>query len=223
MGRADVASCALSAALIAVGVPSAPLFAALACAVVAALAGRAPGPIPRPVQLGAQGVLGAYIGTLMQAHTVARWPRWPAALLVGFATLLLVGAGALLGPAPRHRFDHQGLPALVAGGASGWSRSRGRLGGDEKVVAVVQYLRVGLVTASRPLVAALYPHTPGSSSVAAGEERAWWFDLGFTALCVGGGLAVGLATRLPAGGRHLGDACSTRQALPYLLRQPPLR
>lgn len=115
-----VASCAASAALITLGVPSAPLFAALACAVIAALLGRAPGPIPRPVQLVAQGVLGAYIGTLMQAHTVAALgSRWPAALLVGFATLLLsVGAGALLG---RHRDTDSitGSLALVAGGASG--------------------------------------------------------------------------------------------------------
>lgn len=196
-----VASCALSAALMAAGVPSAPLFAALACAVVAALAGRAPGPIPRPVQLAAQGVLGAYIGTLMQAHTVAALgSRWPAALLVGFATLLLsVGAGALLG---RHRDTDSitGSLALVAGGASGLVAIARELGGDERVVAVVQYLRVGLVTVSLPLVAALYPHTPGSSSTDSGPARPWWFDLGFTALCVGGGLAVGLATRLPAGG-----------------------
>ncbi|KXO89358.1 AbrB family transcriptional regulator [Tsukamurella pseudospumae] len=196
-----VASCALSAALLAAGVPSAPLFAALVCAVAAALFGRAPGPIPRPAQLAAQGVLGAYIGTLMQAHTVAALgSRWPAALLVGFATLLLsVGAGALLG---RHRDTDSitGSLALVAGGASGLVAIARELGGDEKTVAVVQYLRVGLVTVSLPLVAALYPHVPGTSVAESGPNRPWWFDLGFTAICVGGGLAIGLATRLPAGG-----------------------
>ncbi len=195
------ASCLLAAVLTAVGVPSAPLFAALLCAVAAALAGRSPGQVPRPLQLAAQGVLGTYIGTLMQSHTLAALgTRWPAALLVGFATLLLsVGAGALLG---RHRDTDSltGSLALVAGGASGLVAIARELGGDERTVAVVQYLRVGLVTFSLPLVAALYPHTPGASSAASGPQRPWWFDVGFTVVCVAGGVAAGLLSRLPAGG-----------------------
>ncbi len=196
------ASCLAAAGLGAAGVPSAALFAALLCAAAMALAGRSPGDVPRPLQLGAQAVLGAYIGTLMQAHTVAALgSRWPAALLVGFATLLLsVAAGALLG-LRRDTDSITGSLALVAGGASGLVAIARELGGDERTVAVVQYLRVGLVTVSLPLVAALYPHVAGAGSMMDdGPGRPWWFDLVFTAVCVGAGLLIGRWTRLPAGG-----------------------
>ena len=47
-----------------------------------------------------------------------------------------------------------GMLALTAGGASGLVAVSRELGGDERVVAVIQYLRVVLVTVSMPLVAA---------------------------------------------------------------------
>lgn len=196
------ASCALSPVLVALGVPSGPLFAALLCAAALALAGRAPGDVPRGLSLAAQGVLGVYIGTLMQSHTLAALgSRWTAALLVGFATLLLsVAAGALLG---LHRSIDSltGSLSLVAGGASGLVAIARELGGDERTVAVVQYLRVGMVTASLPLVAALYPHAAGASSgIETGPDRPWWFDLAVVAVCTGAGGAIGVASRLPAGG-----------------------
>lgn len=195
-------SCALAICLGRLGVPSAPLFAALVCAIAIALAGRSPGDIPRPAQYAAQGVLGAYIGTLMQAHTVAALgTRWPAALLIGLATLLLsVAAGALLG-LHRDTDSITGSLALVAGGASGLVAIARELGGDETTVAVVQYLRVILVTVSLPVVAALYPHVAGASSaLTSGPGRPWWFDLGFTAACVVAGVVLGRLSHLPAGG-----------------------
>jgi membrane protein AbrB duplication len=45
--------------------------------------------------------------------------------------------------------------ALTAGGASGLVAISRELGGDDRVVTVVQYLRVGLVTATMPVVAAV--------------------------------------------------------------------
>ena len=51
-----------------------------------------------------------------------------------------------------------GALALVAGGASGLVAIARELGGDDRVVAVVQYLRVALITASMPVVVTLVYH-----------------------------------------------------------------
>ena len=45
--------------------------------------------------------------------------------------------------------------ALVAGGASGLVALTREFGGDERMVAVIQYLRVALVTVTIPVVASL--------------------------------------------------------------------
>jgi uncharacterized membrane protein AbrB (regulator of aidB expression) len=60
--------------------------------------------------------------------------------------------------------------ALTAGGASGLVAVTRELGGDERVVAVVQYLRVVLVTVSMPVVAA--PYTGRPASAVSGPEAA---------------------------------------------------
>ena len=71
---------------------------------------------------------------------------------VAVATLVLsIGAGALLG-LHRDISPLTGSLALVAGGASGLVAIARELGGDDRVVAVVQYLRVALITASMPIV-----------------------------------------------------------------------
>ncbi|GAA4402698.1 AbrB family transcriptional regulator [Tsukamurella soli] len=196
-----VVSVAVGAGLQALGMPSAMLFAALACAIGFALSGRAPARIPRPAQLTAQGVLGCYIGTMIQSHTLSTLgSRWPAVLAAGFVTLLLsVIAGALLG---RHRDTDSltGSLALVAGGSSGLVAITRELGGDERTVAVIQYLRIVLVTLTLPAVAALYPHPPGAAmGTAVIADRPWWADVLFTVGCVAVGVTVGRLTHLPAG------------------------
>ena len=65
-----------------------------------------------------------------------------------------VAAGALMG-LHRDVSPLTGALALVAGGASGLVAIARELGGDDRVVAVVQYLRVGLVTATMPIVVTL--------------------------------------------------------------------
>lgn len=192
-------SIAATLALTAAGVPSPALFAALVCAMGLALAGRAPSAVPRPAQLGAQAVLGVYIGTLVQSHTLgALGTRWPAVLVIGVATLALsVLAGAALG---RHRDTDQitGSLSLIAGGASGLVAIARELGGEERTVAVIQYLRVALVTVTLPLVAALYAHSPGDGPASA-AGRPWWEGVVLTAVCAAIGIAAGRALHLPAG------------------------
>ena len=185
------------------GVPSAALFAALTVGVVLAVTRLAPAAVPRRAGLAAQGVLGVYIGTMVHGDALgALGPHWALVLGVGVATLLLsVGAGALLG---LHRDVNAltGALALVAGGASGLVAIARELGGDERVVAVVQYLRVAVVTATMPLVVTLVFHADRSGNAGLRESTSapWYLSLALIAGLVVVGSLAGRAARLPGAG-----------------------
>jgi membrane AbrB-like protein len=151
-------------------------------------------------------VLGVYIGTMVQQNAFgALSDDWPIVLGVAAATLLLsVVAGALLG---LHRDVNPltGALALVAGGASGLVAIARELGGDDRVVAVVQYLRVALVTASMPVVVTLIYHADKShggnqTSTAASHPAPWYLSLVMLAALVLVGATVGKRIHLPGAG-----------------------
>jgi len=195
---------AVAIPLTAVGVPSAALFAALVVGVVLALASLAPSRVPRTAGIAAQGVLGVYIGTMVNQDAVgALGSDWPIVVAVAVATLLLsLVAGALLG-IHRDVTPLTGSLALVAGGASGLVAIARELGGDDRVVAVVQYLRVGLVTASMPVVVTLVYHADkshGATSVAHTDSAPWYLSLGMLLALVFVGATVGRVIRLPGAG-----------------------
>ncbi|GAA2064627.1 AbrB family transcriptional regulator [Williamsia deligens] len=188
-------------------VPSAALFAGLVVAAGLALSGLAPTgnpPMPRAWGIGAQGILGVYIGTMVQPDVLTGLAgSWLPVVVIALGTLVLsVAGGALLGL--HSRVDSlTGSLALVAGGASGLVALTRELGGDERVVAVVQYVRVGLVTVTMPIVATVVfgAHTSGGSSPqeSAGlVDQAWGLLL--LAVGIGVGLTVGRLIHLPAVG-----------------------
>jgi uncharacterized protein len=188
-----------------VGVPSAALFAALVVGVVLALTSLAPARVPRHAGIAAQGVLGVYIGTMVHQDAVgALGDDWPIVVAIAVATLLLsIVAGALLG-LHRDVTPLTGSLALVAGGASGLVAIARELGGDDRVVSVVQYLRVGLVTASMPVVVTLIYHADKSHGAAAPVAETasapWYLSVGMLiALCLVGA-SVGKLIRLPGAG-----------------------
>jgi uncharacterized protein len=195
---------AVTVPLTRVGVPSAALFAALVVGIVLALASLAPSRVPRPAGIAGQGVLGVYIGTMVHQDAVgALGSDWPIVLVITVATLLLsIVAGALLG-LHRDVTPLTGSLALVAGGASGLVAIARELGGDDRVVSVVQYLRVGLVTASMPVVVALAYHADRSHGVAPTAETAsapWYLSVGMLMALVLVGASVGRLMRLPGAG-----------------------
>lgn len=187
------------------GVPSAALFAALLVGIVLAIARLAPAGVPRVGGLAAQGVLGVYIGTMVHSDALSSLgPHWPVVLGVGVATLLLsIGAGALLG---LHRgvSPLTGTLALVAGGASGLVAIARELGGDDRVVAVVQYLRVAVITATMPVVVTLVYHAERSSHAAAASTQShsapWYLSVMMIVVLVFAGSVVGRLARLPGSG-----------------------
>lgn len=203
-----VVTVAVTVPLTMLGVPSAALFAALIVAIVLALMSVAPTRVPRRAGLAAQGVLGVYIGTMVHPDALgALGSDWPIVLTVALATLMLsIVAGALLG-LHRDISPLTGALSLVAGGASGLVAIARELGGDVRVVAVVQYLRVALITASMPVVVALIY----GASQAADKSRAetpitesgsapWYLSLAILVVLVVVGATAGRLIRLPGAG-----------------------
>ncbi|MDL9947992.1 AbrB family transcriptional regulator [Gordonia sp. ABSL11-1] len=164
-------------------------------------AGDAPA-IPRPAMLVAQGVLGVFIGTMADPATLSGLgSSWFPVLVIGLGTLAMsVVGGALLG---LHRLVDPltGSLALVAGGASGLVALTRELGGDERMVAVIQYLRVALVTITIPLVASVVfdAHATGMAEAPPGLTQQGT-GLILLAVCLGVGIPLGRLIRLPAAG-----------------------
>ncbi|MCV7174138.1 AbrB family transcriptional regulator [Mycobacterium manitobense] len=186
-----------------VNVPSAALFAALVVGIALALTSLAPARIPRRAGVAAQGVLGVYIGTMVQHDAAATLGSdWPIVLAVVVATLVLsLIAGAVLG---LHRTVSPltGSLALVAGGASGLVAIARELGGDDRVVSVVQYLRVAMVTASMPLVVTLVYHADRShpASTVPTDTAPWYLSLAMMTALVLVGAVGGRLLHLPGAG-----------------------
>ena len=199
-----VTTVAVTVPLELLGVPSAALFAALLVGIALALLTWAPRTVPRRAGLAAQGVLGVYIGTMVHSDALAALGGdWPIVLGVAVATLLLsVIAGALLG-LQRDVSPLTGSLALVAGGASGLVAIARELGGDERVVAVVQYLRVALITASMPVVVTLIYHAEKTGNTAMpteGPTAPWYLSVAILVVLVVIGAGVGRLIRLPGAG-----------------------
>ncbi len=199
-----VVSVAVTYPLTRLGVPSAGLFAALVVGIALALANLAPKAVPRKIGVAAQGVLGVYIGTMVSRDALgALGPHWAVVLAVAIGTLLIsVAAGALLG-LRRDVGPLTGSLAMVAGGASGLVAIARELGGDDRVVAVVQYLRVALVTASMPVVVTLVyraERTHHAATVAQSSSAPWYLGVPVLAVLVLAGVTVGRWIRLPGAG-----------------------
>jgi uncharacterized protein len=183
------------------GLPSPQLFAGLIGGVVAALAFGWRMALPRLGWTGAQAVTGVALGAYVERPTVeAVGEHIVPVALVSIATLALtVGAGILLA-----RFSELDRPTaafgMIAGGAAGIVAIADELDADNRLVAILQYLRVLIIVVLTPLVAdAIFPGDHGFHT-GAGHEAAG--SLGDAALLlavsVGGGMIGGRLVRLPA-------------------------
>ena len=184
-----------------IGVPSSYLFAALLLGVVVAL--RWPGrlAVGRVAFGGAQAVTGVVLGTYLQSSALeALGHDWLPVTLVSAATLgVTLAAGVVLARVTEVDEPTAAL-GMIAGGASGIVAMAGDLGGDDRLVAFMQYVRVLIIVFLTPvLVAVFWPgHHLGAGAVheaPLGDLRGWWI----TPLAACAGLVLGQALRLPAG------------------------
>lgn len=176
---------------------------ALGCGVFArALAQYAPRAVPA-AGLAAQGVLGVYTGLMVHSISFgALGPHWPIVVAVAVGTLAIsVAGGALLG-LHREVSSLTGALALVAGGASGVVSIARELGGDDRVVAAVQYLRVALIMASMPIVVTVIFHgtKANGSQISETSSFPWYFSTLLIVAIVAVGVAAGRSVRLPGAG-----------------------
>lgn len=210
----------------AVGVPSPALFAGLFVGLLFALRTPWDLDVPEPAARLAQGVLGVSLGALVQSSTL-REIGVNAGPILG-VTLATLGVTVLAGLA-MSRLTGLDRPTasfgMVAGGASGIVAISRDLGADERLVAVMQYLRVLVIVVLAPVVAGIAGGGGSSAPVAAGVSGDW--PEGTLALLVCLVVGVGLArlVRLPAGtllGPLLVAAALALLDVPVMAPVPPV-
>src|SRR3954470_9511056 len=194
-----VVAAVASGGFAALGLPSPVLFGSLLGGMVHALTA------PRELEMSplvfrvGQALVGAVIGSLVRLPTLVRLAAdWPSVLLVTVGTLVIIlGAGRLLA-LHRDVTPATGAFALIAGGASGIVALARDLGADDRVVTIVQYLRVLLVLVAMPVVTTLLFHPrSGAGTLTAGSTR-WAPDLVFVVVSVGLGLLAQRVVHAPA-------------------------
>jgi uncharacterized protein len=180
-------------------VPSPVLFGSLAAGLLVALTTSTELEMPPIVFRVGQALVGAVIGALVKLSTLVRLADdWPSVLVVTVGTLAISLAAGRLLALRRDVSTPTGVFALIAGGASGIVAISRELGADDRVVTVVQYLRVLLVLLAMPVVTALLFAPPsGVGELTAGPTR-WLPDLVFVALAVGLGLLLQRVVHAPA-------------------------
>ena len=198
---AAVVTAGLLAALVIdqLALPSPALFGGLVAGLVRALASTEPPPVPEPVNTAALAVVGVAIGALLDPDTLREVAgAWLPILLVVVATLVLsVVAGLLLRLHPGIS-PVTGAFSMIAGGAVGITAMARELGADDRMVAVLQYLRVLLIVSLMPVAATVvYGATSEGGEPAPEPAAAWPVELGFTVGCAVVGIVAGRLLRLP--------------------------
>jgi membrane AbrB-like protein len=181
------------------GLPSPVLFGSLVAGMAHALLAREELDVPPLAFRVGQALVGAVIGALVQLPTLVRIAAdWPSVVLVTLGTLAIsVAAGRLLA-LDRDVSQVTGAFALVAGGASGIVALARELGADDRVVTIVQYLRVLLVLLAMPVVTSFVFHPPTGAGSLAGTQTRWLPDLTFVVLAVTIGLLLQRLVTAPA-------------------------
>ena len=184
-----------------VHVPSAALFGGLLAGLVRALAVPGRLEVPRTALTGAQAVIGVTIGALVRLSTLAAiGEHWLPVLLVTVGTLLLSLAAGQLLRLQRGITPVTGAFSMIAGGASGITAMARDLGADQRMVAVLQYLRVLLILVLMPVAAtAVYGASTGPGVSTAAGGPGWPAGLLFTVVCAVVGVVLGRLARIPVG------------------------
>ncbi|OUZ09680.1 hypothetical protein BHE97_09420 [Aeromicrobium sp. PE09-221] len=183
-------------------VSAAMLIGALGGALVFSLLLRQDLRFPEPLYLLGQALLGASIGASIDLDTLRSiGGDWPIVLLVSLATIIGSVLLGLMLSARGTITPETAIFSSVPGGASGLTVMSRDLGADDRVVTVLQYLRVVIIVASLPFIVNLVFHPSGAGTSARTPSTEHLVPaLAFTAVSVAVGLLLGRFARLPAGG-----------------------
>ena len=197
------ATAVAAVALDRIGLPSASLFAALLVGLAAALLLRRTPQVSTSVFRVAQAATGVSLGVYVQSSSLsAVADAWLPVTIVSAGTLALsLLCGWVLVRAVGLEPPTAAL-GMVAGGASGIVGMARELGADDRLVAVMQYLRVFVVVLLTPILVALaFAHPHGASGAVPpdapviGGVRDW----ALTGAALGSGALAAVVTRIPAG------------------------
>jgi membrane AbrB-like protein len=195
------ATAAAAVALGAAGLPSPTLFAALLVGLaVTLLRPQSRRQLPHWMFVAAQAVCGVTLGAYLEAgalETIAG--SWLPVALVSAGTLALsIGAGWVLARTTELDPPTATL-GMIAGGASGIVGMASDLGGDDRLVAFMQYMRVLIVVFATPLLVTAFgggEHiAPAPSADPLAAPRDWLV----TALVAPAGALAARRARIPAG------------------------
>lgn len=205
--RASISSWALLASLVGgislvlslLGFPSALLFGGLLGGLVFALGSSREVSVPPCSFTIGQGIIGVTIGAIVDWGTLADLGGdWPAVIAISIVTLALsVVAGQLL------RL-HRGVSAVtasfssVAGGASGMTAIARDLGADDRIVTVIQYLRVLVILLAMPAAVSIVFNAGDGAAAGSSTASTTFTGVAYTILAVGLGIVVGHVLHLPS-------------------------
>jgi membrane AbrB-like protein len=183
------------------GVPGPALFAALLVGVAwSLLVGRGRLEVPNRAFVAAQVIVGVQIGLYLQIDTVkAVSADW---LPVALASVGTLGITLLAGLVLARITDLDAPTAslgMVAGGATGIVAMSRELGADERLVAVMQYMRLLIVVMLTPLLAGAAFGASTGHAAAGGTPFMTADGLALTVGAGAVGLVVARVTRSPAG------------------------
>jgi membrane AbrB-like protein len=193
-------SCLVAFAGAAVGLPSPALFGGLIVGLVFALRTGWELTMPDPAARTAQGILGVSLGVLVQTSTLSAIATNALPIFgVMFATLAAtVGAGLLMS-----RITGLDRPTasfgMIAGGASGIVAISRDLGADERLVAVMQYLRVLVIVILTPIVAGIIGGTSTAVQVPSTLGDGTLRGVITLVVCIVVGVRAAKLVHLPAG------------------------
>jgi hypothetical protein len=153
-----------------VDIPAPHLLVSIVVGAVLALAGWVRTPLPRRVNIAAQAGVGALMGCyldLESVHTIGNvFPAICCALMTTIALSMVIG---LLLPRFIPIDARDSVLGMVPGGSAAIVAVAEELKADPRIVAFMQYLRIGIVAASAPLVVmTLRQWGPDASSRRAG-------------------------------------------------------
>lgn len=190
----------LSVLLDRLGLPSPVLFGSLAAGLGYALVAPWTPKIPSLAFTSGQAVLGASIGSTLEPSTLASLrTEWLPVVVSCVVTLLLsVAAGFVLQLRPGVSAA-TGVFSMIAGGASGVVAIARDLGADDRVVAVVQYLRVLIILLGMPLVAQVVFGVASAGGEQSSSGAGFWAGLLVAAIALAVGLPLARRIPMPAG------------------------
>src|SRR3954452_828080 len=183
-----------------VGLPSGFLIGALVAGLAWALSPAPALELPGWAFVAAQAVLGVVLGTYLKSSTLSSLGSdWLPVLLISLGTLALTTAiGLVLGRVARLDRATASL-GTIAGGASGIVAMARDLGGDDRLVAFMQYLRVLIIVLFTPVAVRIaFGHHAGSAPSGGpelGTLDGWLLTLAAAPV----GLLAARLVRLPAG------------------------